>query len=98
MKKAFYTDYARHCLRFYARAGQPKFKSETDRLNWTACFVVLNRYEDWLKEILLAIYRERDTVPDNVYQASIRYKIPQNKIWKEMEILERRIAKRRGLL
>jgi hypothetical protein len=55
-------------------------------------------YSDEDKEILISVYSGYDTLPDEVYKASNKFHIPQNKIWDMMKIFERRVGKRRGLL
>ena len=46
----------------------------------------------------MTVYREGDTVPDNIYKVSVDRNIKQDNIWKLVNELERKVAKRRGLL
>lgn len=96
--RTFYSEYVRHCMRFYSRHSNPKFKSEADKNNWTACQSALSGFSDGDRETLLTIYRGRDTIPDNVYQISKEKGIKQDIIWRLVNDLERKVAKRRGLL
>lgn len=99
MNRLFYTDYVRHCLRFYARnINKPQFNTEVDENNWYACHKAIERYSDRDQDIFLRVYGLRDTLEDNVYETSKVYLIDQNIIWKLMRELERDIAKKRGLL
>lgn len=98
MSRAFYSDYVNHCMRFYARHEKPKFHSEVDKYNWIACDNALKGFSDKKRETLLTIYREGDTIADNIYQLAKAQGISQNSIWKLVNELERKIAKRRGLL
>jgi hypothetical protein len=99
MNRLFYTDYVRHCLRFYARnVNKPRFNTEVDENNWYACHKAIEPYSDRDKDIFLRVYGLRDTLEDNVYETSKIYLIDQNIIWKLMRELERNIAKKRGLL
>lgn len=100
MSRPFYSDYVKHALRFYSRNcdGQPSFKSDADKNNWYACHNVLKNYEETDKAILLAVYSGYDTLPDEVYNAAKKYNINQNVIWDAMKDVERKIAKRRGLI
>lgn len=98
MSRCFYSDYVNHCLRFYARHPKPEFKSEADKLNWSACETAIKSFAPGDREMLLTIYREGDTIPDNVYQMSKSRGIKQDGIWKLIGELERKVAKRRGLL
>ena len=34
--RTFYTDYIQHCMKFYARHPNPKFRSDADKQNWYA--------------------------------------------------------------
>lgn len=96
--KAFYSEYVNHCLRFYARHSRPIFHSEADKKNWNACESALKSFSDSDRDILLTIYIEGDTIPDNVYQMAKNKGIKQDTIWKLIDELERKVAKRRALL
>lgn len=98
MARAFYSEYVHHCLRFYARHPKPKFHSEADKKNWLACEDALKGFPDREREILLFVYREGDTIPDNVYEIAKQKSIKQDSVWKLVNELERKVAKRRGLL
>ena len=94
-----YTPYVRHAMRFYSRYPDIKeFKSETDKANWFACDRALEGYTINWKDVFKFIYSERDTLADNVYNASKRYYVFQDVIWEMMRELERKIAVERGLI
>ncbi len=96
--RTYYSDYIRHCMRFYARHPHPKFHSDAEKRNWYACENALKRFTDTEKDILLFIYREGDIVSDNVYRVSVDRNIKQDSIWTLINKLEQQIAKKRGLL
>lgn len=96
--RAFYSEYVNHCLRFYARHTKPIFHSEADKKNWNACDNVLKSFSDSDRDMLLSIYTEGDTMPDNVYQMAKSKGIEQDTIWKLIGVLERKVAKRRGII
>lgn len=98
MSRTFYSEYVNHCLRFYARHEKPSFHSDADKKNWLACESALKGFSDNDREMLLTIYRGGDTIPDNVYQLAKSKGIKQDSIWKLIGELERKVAKRRGLL
>ena len=99
MSKPFYTDYVRHCLRFYARnTTKPRFNTEVDKNNWYACHKAIEKYSDRDIDIIRRIYGMRDTLADNVYEASQIYLIDQNDIWDMLKELEHTVAKKRGLI
>lgn len=98
MSRTFYSECVSHWLRFYARYPKPTFHSDADKKNWLACDSALKSFEESDKEMLLTIYREGDTIPDNVYQMAKSKGIKQNSIWKLIGELEWKVAKRRGLL
>lgn len=100
MSRPFYSEYVKHCLRFYARncIEQPKFKSDVDKANWLACHSVLKNIADKNRDILISVYSGFDTLPDEVYNASVKYNVDQNYIWDFMKVVEKHIAKKRGLL
>lgn len=100
MARTFYSEYVQHCMRFYARhTNKPNyFRSDSDKKNWLACENALKDFSEEDKEMLLTVYREGDTVPDNVYQLSKDKGIKQDTVWKLIGELERKVAKRRGLI
>lgn len=99
MTKPFYTDYVRHCMRFYARnTNKPRFNSEVDKNNWYACHRAIEKYSDSEKEILIKVYSLRDTLADNVYEVAKSYNLDQNDIWDMLKELEHSIGKKRGLI
>ena len=98
--RPFYSEYVRHALRFYTRncTEKPIFKSEVDKSNWLACDSVFKRCSTLTRDILVSVYSGYDTLPDEVYNASKKYKVDQNIIWDEMKAIEKGIARKRGLL
>lgn len=100
MARTFYSEYVQHCMRFYSRnTSKPNyFRSESDKKNWLACDNALKDFSDTDREMLLTIYREGDTIPDNVYQLSKSKGIKQDTVWKLIGEMERKVAKRRGLI
>lgn len=96
--RTFYSEYVQHCMRFYARHPRPKFRSDADKQNWNACDNALKGFTDKERDILLTVYREGDTIPDNVYKQSVDRNIKQDTIWKLINELERKVAKRRNLI
>jgi hypothetical protein len=100
MNRPFYSEYVRHCLRFYTRNLEkpPFFKSDADKDNWLSCAAVLKDYADKDREVLITVYSGYDTLADNVYEIAKKLGINQAIIWDMMKDVERKIAKRRGLM
>ena len=99
MTRPFYSEYVRHMLRFYTRnLSCYHFKSNVDLTNWNVCHEVLEPYSNRDKDILIYVYSNFDTLPDNVYNISIAHNIHQNIVWDLMKEFELKIAKKRGLL
>lgn len=96
--RAFYSEYVNHCLRFYARHPRPIFHSEADKKNWNACESALKTFNDYERAMLMIIYSEGDTIADNVYQLAKARNMKQDTLWKLINDLERKVAKRRGLI
>ena len=97
--KPFYSEYVRHALRFYTRnMDVSTFKSEADKRNWQACASVIKTYSERDRDIIVAVFGNRDTLADNVYEAAKQRNINQGIIWDMLKELERKIAKRRGLI
>ena len=99
MNRPFYSEYVRHCLRFYSRnTNIARFNTLVDKENWCACHRAIDRYSDRDKGIIIRVYALYDTIADNVYEVAKEYEIDQNIIWDLLKDVERCVAKRRGLL
>lgn len=99
MTRPFYSEYVRHALRFYTRnLSQPHFRSEVDKNNWFACASSFKNYSDRDRDILVAVYGGYDTLADTVYETAKKHSINQSIVWDLMKEVERKIAKRRGLI
>ena len=99
MNKPFYSEYVRHCMRFYSRnINKPRFNTEVDKDNWYACHKAIERYSDRDRDILIRVYGMYDTLADNVYEVAKLYSIDQNIIWDMIKDFERNVAKKRGLI
>lgn len=97
--KKHYSDYVTHCLRFYSRHPKPNyFKTEVDRKDWQAVDTALKGFSDDERDTLLTVYREGDTISDNIYNFAKKRGINQDSIWSLVEKLKKKVAKRRGLL
>ena len=99
MSRPYFTEFVRHALRFYAR--YPKlttFKSEADKQNWLSANSIVKSLPEIEQSIVLEIYGGFDTIPDEVYKASNKYHVDQSQIWDMLKEVERRTAKRRGLI
>lgn len=99
MNRPFYSEYVRHCMRYYARnTNKPRFNTDVDKNNWYACHRAIEGYSDRDKDILIRVYSLFDTLADNVYEVAKAYNIDQNIIWDMLKIFERSVARKRGLL
>lgn len=98
MSRAFYSEYVNHCLRFYTRCPKPKFKSNVDKHNWIACDNAFKGFSENDRELLAEIYREENSISDNVCRTAKSRGIKQDYIWKTINKLERKVAKQRGLI
>ena len=99
MNRPFYSEYVRHCLRFYSRNLELRqFKSDIDKDNWLSCENVLKSYSERDRDIIVSVYGNFDTLADNVYEVAKKYSINQAIIWDMLKDVERKVAKRRRLL
>lgn len=99
MNRPFYSEYVRHCLRFYSRNLELRqFKSDIDKDNWLSCENVLKSYTERDRDIIVSVYGNFDTLADNVYEVAKKYSINQAIIWDMLKDVERKVARRRRLL
>jgi hypothetical protein len=80
------------------KGGHPIFKSDADRENWSACYQVLKNYTPENMEIISYIYRPGDTIADKIYLLAKSKGATQDRFWSLINITERKIAKKRGLI
>lgn len=96
--KAFYSDMAEHCLKFYARHRDPKFRSDADKKNWYACENALKGFDETDRAMLIEVYAAGDIMHDTVEATAKRFKVSPDTMWGKIHELERKVAKRRGLI
>lgn len=98
MSRTFYSDYVRHCMRFYVKYPEPVFYNDVGRHNWKACEKALKGFSEQEKRVLTEVYICGDTLVDNVFQVSEKQGVEPDIVWRIMHKLERKIAKERGLI
>ena len=100
--KKHYSDYVRHCLRFYITTlnvgTAPKFKTAIDRTNWMCCQSVMETIGQQDLEFAKELYSPGDTVPDKVYALAKAHRMSQAYLWSLMDDIEYKIAQKRGLV
>lgn len=102
--RPYYAEYVRHCLRYYIKTlddgngGHPTFANDVEKENWSACHYVLKNYTQADMDMIAELYRRGDTLADKIYQCAKDRRVSQDTIWNTINTLERKIAKKRGLL
>ena len=97
----FYSQYVNHMLRFYARycdKNLESFKKSTDMKNWLAVKTVLDKLPEKDKNVIIEVYRRRDTLADNIYEVSKELGIDQDVIWIMLNKVTKKIARERELI
>lgn len=99
-----YAEYVKHAMRFYARSRisasseQPRFKTEADAKNWNACHGIMNTYSDEERNVFLSLYSDLGSMPESIDKVSREYSMEPNRIWNLVNDLEKKVARRRGLI
>ena len=96
--KTFYSDMVTHCLKFYVRHRDPKFRSDADKKNWYACENALKSFNETDRTMLIEVYTGGDVMHDCEVETSRRFKVSPDTLWSKVHELERKVAKRRGLI
>ena len=97
--RRYYSEYVSHCLTFYCRyPSLSYFRSEVDRRNWQSCHVVLSALPEDEIDIVMSVYAANDVVKNSVSKVARDKKISQEKVWKTIGNVERKIAAQRGLV
>ena len=92
MPKFFYTEMARHALRY--RCKCPK-GPKRDKDTWSAADTALNRLSDYDREAMVSIYTSTLTVPDAI-QKLCDSGYDHNRLWATVSRIERSVAKAMG--
>lgn len=99
-----YADYVKHAMRYYAKnrlnasSEQPRFKTEADKKNWESCKAAIGTFDAEARDILLSIYIEDDNLAECINRTAKRERISVDRIWNLVNELEKKVAKRRGLI
>lgn len=99
-----YADYCKHAMRFYARSmmnahsAEPRFKTEADKKNWYACQAAVRTFSPEEMDMLIILYSMSDPLPDAISRLAKDRCIHPDRVWNIVNDLERKIAKRRGLI
>ena len=102
--KPYYSEFVRHCLRHYvltqdeAPGCLPRFRTDAERENWSACHQVLKEYSARDMETISHIYRPGDTISDKIYLLAKAKNISQDTIWSLVSSTEKKVAQKRGLI
>ena len=102
--KPHYSEFVRYCIRNYVLTldeglgGLPKFRTDAERENWRACHSVLKDYSPANMDVIAYIYRPGDTIADKIYLLAKAKQVHQDSFWSLINITERKIAKKRGLI
>lgn len=99
MSKTYYSEYSRHCLRFYVRHSHPTFTCDSDRKDWAAAEKAVLSLRAGDKEFAEAVYRSYGgEFVQRVVDIAKKMDVPQKKAWYIIGNLEKDVAKRRGLI
>lgn len=98
MPRPAYSNFVRHCMRFYARHPHPVWGSEADIRKWNSCRDALKEFHEQEQKVLIESFRETDDLSDNIYRVSQVHGMDQDRIWRLVYELERKIAKNWGMV
>lgn len=98
MSRVYYADYANHCLRFYVKYPNPKFKRNVDKENWKACDEVFMEMNDADKILITEVFSINSPLGDSVKLVAKKLNLSANDIWKTIKDVERKIAISRALI
>lgn len=90
--KKYYSEFVAHCIRTYAKSPNQKDS------NTSAVDSVFRELSEADKAILLELYEAHGSITDTVSRIAKRTGMEENRIWCMVTVVEKEIAKRRGLL
>lgn len=97
-KKTFYSEYALHCLRYYAKHRTPHFTADSDRLNWMACNSAFSQFSLKERDLLFQMCSGGGNISSRIRDTSEVAGIPTDALWSLLHSAEYHVAKARELL
>lgn len=94
----YYSEFAKHCIRFYISYPKPHFETAAEGEDWIACRESINSLPDSDKELIINVYRNGDPSSDSVNQAARMRGMKPGAVWRMIKDFERMVAKQRGLI
>ena len=96
--KRFYSDYVRHCIRFYIKYPNCIHMDSTNIDNWTACDKAFSAFSENDKSLFRDIYTDGKNTEYIMLKYSKDNGIALEDLQKKCSTLERMIARIRGLI
>ena len=97
----YYKQYVNHMLRFYARycdKDLKNFKKEPDVKNWKIAERVLSELPEEDRNVIIEVYRCRNTLENNVQEVSKKLGVNRDIIWTIINKVSKKIAKEKELI
>lgn len=98
MPRPAYSNFVRHCMRFYAKYPHPVFGSEADIRKWRSCDDALKGFSEQERELLISVFSGSDDLSGNICRVSEVHGMDQDHIWHLVYDLERKIAQKWGMI
>lgn len=97
--RKFYSDYVKHCTRFYfkAEALPSPINNKVDYNNYVSVSNVLDKYDKTTIALLRTVY-SYDIFPKGVEEYATKHGIKSDAIWFIVQKYEKDVAIERGLL
>lgn len=97
--KPHYADYVKRAMRYHLAHPRPgEDKPLADRENWAACEYAMGQFDPEVARTLAGIYQSREGFPRAVERVAKERNLPPNQVWSLVNILEKTVARRRGLI
>jgi len=94
-----YRAYAKSCLEYYCTYRDPRFHSVAERKGWCAVRDIMGDFNDMERQTIIDIYSSnREERHEAVRRAAKEWKTSDGKIWAFCSEVERRVARKRGLI
>ena len=94
----YYTDFTRHCMRFFTRHNYPKDGGKNSIAQWTTAKRIFDNNIDKYKEMFMFLYSTKKPFVENIQVYAKNNNVRIEQVWSKINFLEKELALALGLI
>ncbi len=95
--KRYYSDFSKYCMKQFCKAEDVPYE-DIKRQNYIACAKALRGLPKDVADMMVELYSAKGNFTEKLREISKTYSVSIEHLWKWISILERSIARERGLI